>query len=345
MATSIGLPSISNLDVVKREEMSFPRRMSASTIAPLHPLNHRNHQSSTASAVPGPLGGLLSPPESRRTSGEDDGHRPPVRQSLPSIHEALGSSEQPHAFSAPGSTYPSTSIAPPAPTSAPQAYYSPSTTSPTDQRTRTYSADIHASKGPSNPFAQTQSPFTGPTTTTGPPSHLPPAPLDPRSSFSESRTSFSEHRPSFSAPQQNPKLPALHPLRTNPSPPPGPGRPSYSHTSNSYPPPATTAYEPPAPHSAGPMNPPYGYQQYPPNYPHSAPTPGAPNATYPPSNAYPPQRTFNGQWEPRLKEEKEGGRANLATYGESVKRHLESFDFEASLNEASPACNMLSSIF
>jgi glutamate--cysteine ligase catalytic subunit len=32
-------------------------------------------------------------------------------------------------------------------------------------------------------------------------------------------------------------------------------------------------------------------------------------------------------------EEKKAGRSSLVPYGESVKRHLESFDLEASLNE------------
>ncbi|KAK7186125.1 GATA zinc finger domain-containing protein 10 [Paraphaeosphaeria sporulosa] len=328
---SIGLPSISNLDQVKREEMDYQRKHSASAapMGSLHPLAHHGHQSSAASTLPGALGGLLSPPESRRTSGEDDAQRQPARHSLPSIQEALGGPEPPHAFpvSAPGP--------PPAPTSAPQSYFPPSTTSPTDQRTRAFSTDIHGNQGPSNPFAHTRSPFMGTSSTTGPPPPPPPAPLDslPRPSFSEPRPSFSEPRPSYSAPQQNSKLPALHPIRTDRSPPPGPVRPSYSY--NNYPPQSSATYEPAAPHSAGPMNPNYGYQQqYPSSYPLSAPAPGAPNAAYPPSaTTYSaPPRPFAGQWDSRL-EEKKLNPASLAPYGESVKRHLESFDLEASLNE------------
>lgn len=283
---------------------------------PLHPLSHHGRQSSAASALPGPLGGLLSPPESRRTSGEDDAPRPPARQSLPSIQEALGGPEPPSAFP-PGAPAPQ-----PAPTSAPQSYYPPSTTSPTDQRTRTFSTDLHGSQGPSNPFTQTRSPFMGNSTTTGPPPP-PPAPLD------------SLPRPSFSAPQQASKLPTLHPLRTDPSPPPGPGRPGYPY--GGYPPQSSAAYESAAPLSAGPMNPNYAYQQqqqqYPSSYPLSAPPPGAPNSTYPPSATYSaPPRPYAGQWDSRP-EEKKLNRASLAPYGESVKRHLESFDLEASLNE------------
>lgn len=82
------------------------------------------------------------------------------------------------------------------------------------------------------------------------------------------------------------------------------------------------------------MNPNYGYQQYPPNsYPMSAPAPGAPNSAYPPSATYSaPPRPYNGQWDGRV-DDKKLTRPSLAPYGESVKRHLESFDLEASLNE------------
>lgn len=331
--TSIGLPSISNLDKVKREEMNYQRRHSASTapLNPLHPLSHHPHQSPAANALPGPLGGLISPPDSRRTSGEDDAQRPPARQSLPSIQEALGTSDQPHAFSAPAP------IPPLGPTSAPQSYFPSATTSPTDQRNRAFSTDFHGSQGPSNPFAQTRSPFMTTSTTAAPPPPPPPAPLDPppRSSFSESRPSFSEARPSFSAPQQTSKLPALHPLRTNPSPPSPSPRSNYPYTS--YPPQSSAPYESTAPHSAGPMKPNYGYQQqYPSTYPLSAPTPGALNTYPPPAATYPaPPRPYADQWEGRSEEKKINNNLTLAPYGESVKRSLENFDLEASLNEVS----------
>ncbi|KAF1967878.1 hypothetical protein BU23DRAFT_282727 [Bimuria novae-zelandiae CBS 107.79] len=339
---SIGLPSISNMDQTKREEMDYQRKHSASAapMNPLHPFshhNHHNHQSSSASALPAPLGGLLSPPESRRTSDEEGAQRAPARQSLPSIQEALGGSEQPHAFSAP----PLDPLA--GPTSTPQSYFPSSTTSPTDQRTKTFSTDNHGSQGPSNPFAQTRSPFMGSSTTAGPPPPPPPAPLDPlsRSSFSEHQPSFSEPRHSFSASQPNSKFPSLHPIRTNPSPPPPPGRPSHSY--DSYPPQSTATYEPAAPHSAGPMNHNYGYQQqYPTTYPLSAPTQGAPNPYPPPAATYAvPPRPFAGQWDGRP-DEKKLNRASLAPYGESVKRHLESFDLEASLNEIAEGTGRMS---
>src|SRR5690242_21704977 len=104
----MGLPSINHMDPdrVKREEMEFHRKPSSVAMpSPLHPYSapshlQSNHQSSPASAVPGSLGGLLSPPDSRRTSGDEkEPQRPTTRQSLPSIHEALGS-EQPLSYAA-----------------------------------------------------------------------------------------------------------------------------------------------------------------------------------------------------------------------------------------------------
>jgi len=344
MSRSFGLPPISNLDAdrIKREDADSQRKHSM--VGPLHPFS--NHQSSPASAGPGPMGGLLSPPESRRTSGDEkEQQRGPARQSLPSIHEALGRPEPPLPFTAPAPVPP-----PSAPASTTQSYFPPPpTTSPKDHRPRTFSTDYHGSQGPGNPFshpAHPRSPFVGTSTSVAPPPPPPQAQQDslPRPSFSEARPLYSEPRPSFSsprasfaAPQQNSKLPTLHPLRTNQSPPPGPGRPNVPYSS--YPPQQSPAYESPAPHSAGPMNPNYGYSQYPPSYPLSAPAPGPPNSQYPPSAATysAPPRAYPGapSWPESRLEEKKINRSSLAGYGESVKRHLESFDLEASLNEVS----------
>ncbi|KAI1598689.1 glutamate-cysteine ligase [Pyrenophora tritici-repentis] len=328
---SIGLPSINHMDAdrVKREEVEYQRkRQAVSMSSPLHPYGgplhlHINHQSSIASAVPGSLGGLLSPPESRRTSGDEkDSQRPTPRQSLPSIHEALGSEQPSLSFS--------TTVPPPSSiTSAPQHYPAPSAnTSPATQRPRHSPSDLqHAGQGPSNPFSHSRSPFP-PTSQAGPP--LPPQAQ--QESFP--RAPYSEPRPPYSTPQHTQKLPALHPLKTAPSPPTSAARPPYS----SYPPSAAT-YESAAPPSAGPMSQHHPYSQYPPGYPPSAQSASAPNSAYPPaSSTYSappryPQQTWQDNAEMARLEEKKIGRASLAPYGESVKRHLESFDLEASLNE------------
>lgn len=294
-------------------------------VSPLQPFpgsqhSFGKHQSSSASSGPGPLGGLLSPPESRRTSGDEkEQQRPPARQSLPSIHEALGSEQSLSSYPAPP---------PSAPASAPQSFLPPSSTaSPSDQRQRTFSVDHINTQGPPNPFSHPRSPFMNTPSSTAPP---PPPPQ---------AQSESLPRPSFSSTQHNPKLPTLHPLRTTQSPPVGAARPNQPYSS--YPSQPSSAYESSAPHSAGPMNPQYGYSQYPPNYPLSAPPPSGPNSGYPPSAATysapprypPPSWRSDGAELSRLEEKKLGGRSSLAPYGESVKRHLESFDLEASLNE------------
>ncbi|CAG5179610.1 uncharacterized protein ALTATR162_LOCUS9372 [Alternaria atra] len=84
---SIDLPSINHMDAgrVKRKEVEYQRKHSAAMPNPLHlyaspPHLHSNRQFSVASAVPGSLGGLLSPPESRRTSSDEKkSQRPTAR--------------------------------------------------------------------------------------------------------------------------------------------------------------------------------------------------------------------------------------------------------------------------
>jgi glutamate--cysteine ligase catalytic subunit len=330
---SIGLPSINHLDSdrVKREEADYHRKQSTAAMAtPLHPFAgpphlHSNHQSSVASAVPASLGGLLSPPESRRTSGDEkESQRPTARQSLPSIHEALGS-EQPLSYPAP--------VPPPsAPVSAPQHYHpSSAVTSPSDPRQRTFSTDLHGSQGPSNPFSHPRSPYIG-----TPASHAPPPPPPQSHAESSHRPLFSSPRPPFSSnPQHNSKLPTLHPLKTTQSPPTSAARPNAPY---SYPP-HSASYEASAPPPPGSMSH-YAYPPYSSNYPLTAPPQSAPNSAYPPATStysapprYPPPGSWRDGSEMARLEEKKIGRSSLAPYGESVKRHLESFDLEASLNE------------
>ncbi|KAF9692786.1 hypothetical protein EKO04_009185 [Ascochyta lentis] len=275
---SVGLPSINHMDAnrFKREENDYQRKLSNSAmVSPLHPYpgpshSHNNHQSPPASAVPGSLAGLLSPPESRRTSGDEkDVHKPAARQSLPSISEALGAEQS--------LPYPGPVPPPPSAAAPPSQHYLPAsaTTSPSDSRKR--------------------------------------------------------------------PLPSLHPIKTTQSPPPV-ARPNPPYSS--YPPAPSPAYEPPAPQRADPMNHQYGYPPYA-SYPSSAPAPTGPPTAYPPSTStysapsryYPTSLRDNN--ETHL-EEKKLNRASLAPYGESVKRHLDSFDLEASLNEMADGCGRIS---
>ncbi|EAT81825.2 hypothetical protein SNOG_10431 [Parastagonospora nodorum SN15] len=88
---SVGLPSINHLDHpdrVKREEADYHRKQSTAMATPLHPYGRAVpictaiNQSSPASAVPGSLGGLLSPPRITtdlwRREGTATSNRPPV---------------------------------------------------------------------------------------------------------------------------------------------------------------------------------------------------------------------------------------------------------------------------
>jgi glutamate--cysteine ligase catalytic subunit len=277
---------------------------------------YSNRQSNHASSVSGSLGGLLSPPESRRTSGDEKEQRTLARQSLPSIHEAL-SAEQPLPYPPPLSTPASQSYLPPLPP--------PSTTSPTG---RTFSIDhINGqSQGPPNPFshAPARSPFLSTPSSAAPPPPPPSAPLE----------SMPRHA-SFSAPQPNPRLPSLH-LRTNQSPPPDSSRTHPTH--NPYPSQPPPPYESSAAsHSAGSMNYPHGYH-YPPTsaYPLSAPLSNSHNPSYPSSPtrfSAPPVPPRYHEWKSDVELGRYEAKKSLAPYGESVKRHLESFDLEASLNE------------
>ncbi|PVI05236.1 hypothetical protein DM02DRAFT_110823 [Periconia macrospinosa] len=304
-SSGFGLPSIAAFESAKREDLDRK---------PLYPFPNAN----LSSAPPNPASIVpLSPPQSRRTSGDDEKplQRDAPRQSLPSIHEL--------AFSAPSATS--------------KPFFPPPTTSPVDQRPRNFTSDAHGSQSFGNSLSHPRSPFTN---TTAPPAPPPPSQQHQpdsvtRPSFSESRPSFPEARPSFSTPHHSSKLPTLHPLQTQ-SPPPNPARsnPPYS----SYPAQAPPNHESPTPHSAGPINQGYSYSQYPPNYPLSAPAPGPPNSAYPPSATFSaPPRTYPNpnSWPESRAEEKKLNRSSLAPYGESVKRHLESFDLEASLNEMS----------
>jgi glutamate--cysteine ligase catalytic subunit len=331
---SIDLPSINHMDAgrVKRKEVEYQRKHSAAMPNPLHlytgpPHLHSNHQFSVANAVPGSFGGLLSPPESRRTSGDEkESQRPTARQSLPSIHDALGL-EQPLAFLA--TVPPPSSIR-----SAPQHYLSSSAaTLLTEQRARCYPSDPqHVSQGPSDPLLHPQSPIlSAPASKASPLSPHPPTQAD-----SLPHPPFSESQPPYSTPQNSPKLPALHLLKTTRSP-----SMSAAHTNILYPshPPLSTTYESSAAQSAGPMNQRYPYSQYPPSCALLAPSARASSLAYPLITStcaappwYPPQSWLDNLEMSRL-EEKKIGRSSLLPCGEPVKRHLESFDLEASLEE------------
>ncbi|KAH6625305.1 hypothetical protein C7974DRAFT_198486 [Boeremia exigua] len=333
---SVGLPSINHMDAsrFKREESDYQRKLSTpAMISPLHPSYlHGTHQSPPASAVPGSLAGLLSPPESRRTSGDEkDVYKSAPRQSLPSISEALGAEQ----------SLPYPGPVPPPPTApTPTSHHQATTTSPSDSRKRPFEPDSYSAQGPPNPFSHPRSPFVSAA------AQVPPPPPPPHNQVDSTHRLPYDPRPPYSTSHHNPRLPALHPIKTAQSPTPPAARPNLPYSS--YPPAPSPAYEPAAPQPPEPMNHQYGYSQAQhASYRQSAPTSSGLPAAYPPSNSnysappryYPTSLRDNN--EARL-EEKRLNRASLAPYGESVKRHLDSFDLEASLNEMADGCGRIS---
>ncbi|KAK0647447.1 GATA zinc finger domain-containing protein 10 [Lasiodiplodia hormozganensis] len=319
------LPSISSIDAEKsrRDDTDFQRKHSAAAmVSPSFPYSnppppYASHHAPAASAPPASLAGLISPPESRRTSGDEKEQKPPARQSLPSIHEALAS-EQPMPYP----PHPTSTAPPPA-----SQYFQPPPTSATshpDSARRHFSQDFSSQQTDRSPYMKPppQPPYSQ-------------APQDPP-------------RPTLPT-THNPKLPTLHPLRTEPSPVNNSRPPSFS-AGYPYSQQQSPAYEQ-TPQQAAPVQPqqqPFGYNHpYPPAaYPYSAPPPPPPpsqvNPPYPPSapaaysasGGYPPTWRSDGAEVRRAEESKRAARnAGPALYGESVKRHLDNFDFEASLNE------------
>ncbi|KIW03562.1 hypothetical protein, variant 4 [Verruconis gallopava] len=265
----------------------------------------------TTGSTSNPLGhtGLISPPDSRRTSGDEPSSVPTTRQSLPSISEALGSAD--HTLPYPPQ------VPPPAHSSSSSYFPAPASTSVADLHRRSVTSGPVLPEPPhSYPSSHPQSPFMN----RGPP------PVQPPHTPTAQADAYS--RPPY--PPQPPKLPTLHPIKTDSSP------------TASFRPPATYASQHPSPaydtppHTA-PSQPPYPYsgnqsQGY--QYQH----PSAPSASGPlySSGAPPaPPRPYAepGRWENGQMDDRARSSMSVGFHGDSVKRHLDDFDLEASLNE------------
>jgi hypothetical protein len=245
---------------------------------------------STSSAV---RNGYISPPDSRDPPGED---KDAGRQSLPSIHEALGKEHSPLY---PPSTSQSTSLPPPPPPPAPTVYHAPATVSPTQ---RSY-----------------------------PESH-PPGPLGypPTLPSYSGESTETKHHPSYRpGPREEHTAPSRIETGSQPYPPPATSAPPAAPSSHVIHPPQSSPTYPPATQSMAPIPPP-AYRNYQPAY--SFPPP--PVNTFAAVNTYP-----QSQWRPDVPEVDDARKAaqkhSPATphYGEAVKRHLDIFDLESSLNE------------
>ncbi|KAJ6072130.1 hypothetical protein N7499_010144 [Penicillium canescens] len=226
-----------------------------------------------------PQPGYISPTESRRVI-EDEKDKP--RQSLPSIHEALGN-DNPLPY--------------PAPTSAPP---------PQSAHTASSHLGRSTAEGPAGP----PNPFNGP-----------PGSMMREPGFSHQAQLAEASRASLNSINTQDSRASLHSLSTGKSPTQSAktGLTSVSGSQNS-------GYEYSAPTSAGSVAFPSGYGHFPPNYTFSSQ----------PGPSYPPHYDNRSYMAPRVEEVK-GGFVSRPMSGpphsDSVKRHLDVYDVETSLNE------------
>lgn len=216
--------------------------------------------------------GYISPTEPRRYI-EDEKDKHSTRQSLPSIHEALGNDSLPY----------------PTPTSAPPPQSHPA------QPTHLTRPSTEGPAGPPNPFNQGMMRESG---------FQPPQLHDSHPSLTSINTQDSRA--------------SLHSISTNKSPTQS-SKTGITSVGSQH-----SAYEYSAPTSAGSVASPNGYNHFPPNY-------SFPPAHHPhPSTPY-ENRPYMGA---RVDEVKGGfvGRPG-PPHSDTVKRHLDVYDVEQSLNE------------
>ena len=272
-------------------------------------------------AVGAGTGNFISQAETRRTSGDDKEHIPASqRLSLPSISEALtGEQQQPISISSLLSS------------TTPQPKFSLVPKSPISPVGRSY-LETHP-KGPPDSFPQHTAS-----------SCRPAQPSD--------RSSGSNYSPRTAASLGESRFSAMHPFDSHqPVPPPPRTIPSPAHYSRpgaspiqsqqTYVPPSPmhekTARAAPPPVSNAPFG--YGVNSYQPSaYSYPPSTPGVPSYRTPTL----PQSTWRSTAPPEIERVDEMRKATAKetspprpAYGESVKRHLEIFDLETSLNEVS----------
>ncbi|MCJ1351442.1 MAG: hypothetical protein MMC33_001426 [Icmadophila ericetorum] len=312
---SDALPPISFLDLDKIKGEKADERQSAS-IAAINmpapalvspslysgPPPPYSYPSSVASSVTG-LAGYISPQVPRRLS-DDDKEPEPQRQSLPSIHEALANSQSIPYSTGPSQTFVASQAPHPVNPNAP-------TTTPTP---RSHPETIL--QGPTNPFAQTQSmSYANFNSQERRPQPLHISHADP----SPSRFScINGHDPT-----QYPANP-----KTAPSPSP-PMRPIPRQSQQ----PRSSPMYAPASHPSASGGPQHAYAPYQPTYPYTSQSPTA--LSYP--NYSQPTWRSDGLELDRAEEMRKaapkGSPRGSKHYGESVKRHLDIFDLETSLNE------------
>lgn len=325
--TSDALPPLSYLDLekIKRESSLYNPKLpsSAPMIASAPPLVSPSsmysgppppysYPSSTASSVVGGHNGYISPSEPRRTEEDKDPAHQATRQSLPSIHEALNR-DQPLSIT----SLISQTSAPP-----PQPPHQPSHRSPTTPVTKSYTEVTKnytesATRGPPVTLAQSQPPASYPEVSR--PQYSPRLPVD----LGASHHSMSNaHEARFAAMQ--PPRTVSSPIHTS--------RPSLpaSHLRHSSP-----AYESIPRHNPV-MNPPHTYSSHPTSYSYAAPMSTVVSGYQPQASPSYPTWRYGDSDSERTEEVRRATAKESPVkqaFGEAIKRHLDNFDLETSLNE------------
>ena len=304
--------------------MSAPPLVSPSSVYSGPPPPY-SYPSSAASSVIGDgrtghgiaSGNYISPPETRRTSDEKD---VPASQrlSLPSINEALNTGEQQQPISI--SSLLSTSV--------PFQKITLATKSPSSPVGRSFLESVP--KGPSDTF----------------PHHS--AAPSYRSQDQSDHSNRPLYSPSVATTQAEIRFPAINSLSTSRS---YDSFRSHLHSTTAVPPPPTDHSRPgsspiqnnpisspscdPNPRSVAATTAPFGYNTYQPAYAYPPPpTPSVPSYRRPTAQ-HPTWRGMGGDLE-RAEEIRRATKESpppRPAYGESVKRHLENYELETSLND------------
>ncbi|OJD15440.1 hypothetical protein AJ78_04315 [Emergomyces pasteurianus Ep9510] len=320
-ASRDSLPSIGHLDLEtasrdRQRSPQFPQATTGSSVSTPsqvsptghHPYSYPPAGSTSRPPLVGPA--HSSPPDTRRLGEEDRDQKPlsqpqhmPQRQSLPSIHEALGSDTLPYPHPSSSSSKPGQ---PPAPVSIPPPILArPSTDGP---------------PGPPNPFSNSTSflrdnPFSTHSGVQGGPLHA----EGPRSSLTsihsqESRNPSIQSLSSGKSPTESSKT----------------GAPSLANSQSS-------GYE-----LTGHISSPANFAPYPQQAPYAAHAPNGPTSLPYPPGSYETRPGLVVPWNQngidtaRVEDIPQGTRANNGTtapHSESVKRHLEGYDVESSYHE------------
>lgn len=258
---------------------------------------------------------VQTPPESRRTSGEDCGDHIKLqpRQSLPSISEALGVDNQTYTSATSTSQPPSqsthlshqSSAAPASPTIGAKRSFGTMEPSPNSAYTNGSSARFPSFREEPTGSQSYRTPDANKSTYAPPPDPRPPLHLQ-----TSQPPSQSQHSERYSTSQTT--------------------SPQYAQTSS---------------HSGGSMGPPtsftYGYAPYPPRYTQPTTSSQSAGPVYQPSSHHAPPSTPSSSW----KFDNTSSRyASEDGHGDFVKRHLDLHDLENALNEVSKSLRLIRSL-